>query len=557
MRETTSDIIVPERPAQTRPRPSAGSARHAVLLACLALPWLLASSPGPSSHVVPWLASAVLALLAYLLAVPASPSRRQLLLVAGAVAFVVLRPSAGVLDRAAFAGAAGVILLAHGVARGRGPAGASLWPVIAWAWLLPALVSSVIALLQYFDLAASLSPWVYAAKAGEAMANLRQPNQLASLTTIGLAALLWLASREGARPFRWLPAVLLLAAANAASASRTGLLQWVLLLALVALWRGPNRGRNLFLCGAALAAYGLASLLLPVLVEWATGVPAKTLLGRMSTELGCSSRKVLWGNVLQLIAERPWRGWGWGELDYAHYMHLYGNGPRFCDILDNAHNLPLHLAVELGLPFALLATGLVVALLLAARPWHAPDPQRQLPWAVLMVLGTHSLLEYPLWYGPFQIALGLALGLLAAQAGDAPPRPVALPIRRAVFVAGLAMAGYAGWDYARVSQLYIEAEQRLSWWRDDTQGHAQRSWLFAGQARFAVLTLTPLTRENARWYDETAQALLHYSPEPRIIERAIEAATMQKRPDEALLHLARYRAAFPEDYRKWQAAQNR
>ena len=33
-------------------------------------------------------------------------------------------------------------------------------------------------------------------------------------------------------------------------------------------------------------------------------------------------------------------------------------------------------------------------------------------WAVLAVIGLHSLLEYPLWYGPFQIAFGLCLAWL-------------------------------------------------------------------------------------------------------------------------------------------------
>ncbi|HSV82641.1 MAG TPA: Wzy polymerase domain-containing protein [Ramlibacter sp.] len=47
------------------------------------------------------------------------------------------------------------------------------------------------------------------------------------------------------------------------------------------------------------------------------------------------------------------------------------------------------------------------------------------------------------------------------------------------------------------------------------------------------------------------------SPEPRVVERVIEAATMQGRTDEAVLHLARYRAAFPKDYEKWRAAQKR
>ncbi|WP_258305060.1 O-antigen ligase family protein, partial [Escherichia coli] len=67
----------------------------------------------------------------------------------------------------------------------------------------------------------------------------------------------------------------------------------------------------------------------------------------------CVGRATLWSNVLELIAQRPWAGWGWGELDYAHYIHPFA-GERFCVLLDNAHNLPLHLAVELGLPAALL-----------------------------------------------------------------------------------------------------------------------------------------------------------------------------------------------------------
>jgi hypothetical protein len=57
--------------------------------------------------------------------------------------------------------------------------------------------------------------------------------------------------------------------------------------------------------------------------------------------------------------------------------------------------------------------------------------------------------------------------------------------------------------------------------------------------------------------DAAAQSLLHYSPEPRVIERAIEAATLHERYDDAVLDVARYRAAFPESYAQWQAAQQR
>jgi O-antigen ligase len=129
----------------------------------------------------------------------------------------------------------------------------------------------------------------------------------------------------------------------------------------------------------------------------------------------------LWSNVLELIGQKPWFGWGWGRLDYAHYMHLY-EGARFCDILDNAHNLPLHLAVELGVPMALILCGAALWSTWRSRPWRESDPLRQLAWTVLAVLALHSLLEYPLWYGPFQMALGICLGpVVAGSAGERRP----------------------------------------------------------------------------------------------------------------------------------------
>jgi hypothetical protein len=121
----------------------------------------------------------------------------------------------------------------------------------------------------------------------------------------------------------------------------------------------------------------------------------------------------------------------------------------------------------------------------------------------------------------------------------------------------LLATAYAAWDYQRVSQIYLPPEQRRSAWADDTLEHVRRSWLFAGQGRFADLTLASLTRSNAVWMHELAGRMLHYSPEPRVIELAIESATMVGQEDEAVLHLARYRAAFPSDYAKWSAALKR
>ena len=110
---------------------------------------------------------------------------------------------------------------------------------------------------------------------------------------------------------------------------------------------------------------------------------------------------------------------------------------------------------------------------------------------------------------------------------------------------------YAAWDYHRVSQIYLAPSERASAYREDTLEKARETRLFRRQFDFAMLNLTPLTRENALQIHVLGNQLLHFSPEPRVIEKVIESAVMLRRDDEALLHLARYRAAFPESHAAW------
>ena len=165
-----------------------------------------------------------------------------------------------------------------------------------------------------------------------------------------------------------------------------------------------------------------------------------------------------------------------------------------------------------------------------------------------------------MWYGPFQIAFGLCVGLLW-RAGDEPPEPATTPKARVLsgLLAAVLMAccAYAAWDYHRVSQIYRAPQDRDAVYRDGTLSKIRDSWLFRKQVDFAELSLTPLTRDNAQWTFNTATALLHYSPEPSVIEKVIESAVMLGLDDEALAHLARYRAAFPKDYARWAAANTR
>jgi O-antigen ligase len=530
---------------------ASSSSRLLAAFVLVAIPWLDPFSSGPSPSVQPWLVSMACALGLWGLAVSGEATGRLRLLwpaiaiVAwAALSQMTLRPETLML-----AGGLALIAVVAGSVEDE-----AVTRALQAGCLFAAVTSAVIGLLQYFGLSPQFSPWVNITEAGEAYANLRQPNLYATLCWIGAGVVLF-----GTLRLPFLAAGILmaiLAAGSAASVSRTGMLQGLVLTTLAAIWSGPGRRRRLTLCGIAALAYFAATLLLPLLLAAANGaLPARTLWGRIGGGASCSSRLVLWSNVLHLIAQKPLTGWGWGELDYAHFMTLYP-GARFCDILDNAHNLPLHLAVELGVPAAVAICGGGLWWAWRQQPWQEESALRRLAWALLAIVLLHSLLEYPLWYGPFQIVFGAALGWLTTREGNRMHDTGAVHARAAVAVLVLLVGtAYAAWDYTRVSQIYLVPEQRRAMWRDDTLAEVRRSWLFSGQAQFADLTLSTVTSTNAAPMYRLSQEVLHYSPEPRVAERLIESATQLGLRDEAARDLARYRAAFPRDYENWRGAQ--
>jgi O-antigen ligase len=470
-----------------------------------------------------------------------------------------------------------------------------LMPWLVGAWIVAAVISSVLGVLQYLDMASALSPWVnQPAFKGDAFANLRQRNQFASLTSIGLVALLAasyaLMRGEGkSQAGRFIrpqytvtvTCVLLnvLAIGAACSMSRTAVLQWVVVSILALLWAWRQHAKqshqdihsNFAWHGLVLSAPLLLllwSFAMPLLSQHITGQQGANLAMRVAGASGdygaCGSRTVLWTNVWQLIVQKPWLGWGWGETDLAHFLTLY-KGQRFCDILDNAHNLPLHLALEFGVPLAMCVLLSVVSWVWVRKPWRECEIWRVMAWGVLLVVGLHSLLEYPLWYGPFQMSVGLCVGLLwlkpnheqivhdneatvattltAAPNATTSAAPVTSPMATAsqaneawsllLAAAFFTACLYAAWDFNRVSQIYKPVAQRDPTYSSNPLAYAKQSWLFRNQAEFAELTLQPVTASNAQAVYDQAQRVVHYSPEARVVQRLIDSARLLGHDDEA------------------------
>lgn len=365
------------------------------------------------------------------------------------------------------------------LASARGSAGAptrlqQLPPALLLALLAAGLYSVLAGLLQVF-----LPDWTdghfFAHRTAEGLAigNIRQPNQLSTLLLWACAAAVWWSVLH-----KWSLAVLagLLAAllfTVVLTASRTGVIGVVML----ALWglvdrRLPWRVRLLLLVSPvfyALAWWGMT--------QWAAAAGHAFHGGqRMTATLhgyGSDSRVNTWLNTLALIKTHPWTGVGFGAYNFAWTLTPFPG--RATAFFDHSHNLLLQLAVEFGVPVALLVLGLLAASLWAGRrALTAADDVRALSARtalfMLAIVAVHSLLEYPLWYAYFLLPTAALWGWYAGLAREVAQEPSPQPapakavegvegrsVPRLIALCGVlavAASAYAFFDFWRVATIF-------------------------------------------------------------------------------------------------------
>lgn len=432
-------------------------------------------------------------------------------------------------------------------------------PSVIAGWLVAAAVSAVLAVLQYLDLGHWLSSVMAAADPGHGYANTRQSNHLASLLAVGMAVLVWCRQTGRLVPHSWWLG-LLLATGLATTASRGGALQMLVVCGLGLYWSRNAPRKIVGWLASLVVTYIAATSALPWLLQTFHGLEGeRNFLDRWAVENTCSSRKILWSNVLDIIQRKPWTGWGWGNLGFASYDTLH-DGMRFCTYFTNAHNLPLHLAAEFGIPIAILFSVSLCTYALYLRPWNLTEPTPQLATGILMVLGLHSLLEFPLWFGNFQSMLGFLIWICWSgrhAIKNLPPGPISLSTRNRNII-GFFLSLYLivlAWDYTRISQLYLPYAERLGAYKNDTVEKVKSSIFHKDQVIFALVVATDPDSSNAEVLLNGALQALHISPEPRIIERVIVSASILGRQDLVDYHTLRYQANWPTEYRKWLSSQ--
>ena len=108
----------------------------------------------------------------------------------------------------------------------------------------------------------------------------------------------------------------------------------------------------------------------------------------------------------------------------------------------------------------------------------------------------------------------------------------------------LLLCAHVAQDYVRVRQVFVPSEQRLVWGGVPAWSRASQTVWFQDTYRFAAYITREVSAENAAWMLQEGQALLHYSPEPRVIDRILCSAALLGRQDVLDLHGPRRQIAL-------------
>ncbi|MFZ6646235.1 Wzy polymerase domain-containing protein [Undibacterium sp. TJN25] len=319
--------------------------------------------------------------------------------------------------------------------------------MLAAALLLAGLLSVVMQNAQFLGL--DLSPVVMyiAHSANIALrpyANVAQPNQLALLLCMALAAVWWLyqQSRLPAAVAALLAVFLLWGLSL--TQSRIG---WIICPAFVVmLW--PRRRQEKPVSGILLIALMLAYigfvLAMPALSAM-VGVDTKSVAEHIG---GRSERTVLMQQALQMSLQHPWFGVGWFGFGSEQVRIAADFTPT--TYAEHSHNLILNFAAELGWPATIALIAVLAAWYFSMARQAGRSDSFRFASLVFVAALVHSMVEFPLWYAFVLIPVAVLMGMVHQMHWQTEPVPVARKSMLAVAVLPMIVMAVMTLDYQRV-----------------------------------------------------------------------------------------------------------
>ena len=287
--------------------------------------------------------------------------------------------------------------------------------ILASCILVFALLQVVLGMAQLFGLAPLSQGFVVFdphAITTNIMGNIGQRNQYAQFLCWGIISACYLYAAGKLRMPFFVLSVLFMAWLSACSGAR---LVWVyaFILGVVSVFWLVRRQTGV---AVKMSQAGLIAVVLLICLQLASKQIAELLSALGLTTHSVSGterffaagfgirRWIEWTKAIEIFTEHPWTGIGWGRFGaYSAELELSGGLPKSPEswLFIHCHNLFFQLLAETGLLGVLIIFIPTLLCLLSYMRDGQQSAENMLLLGIGLVILTHSMFEYPLWYLPF------------------------------------------------------------------------------------------------------------------------------------------------------------
>jgi O-antigen ligase len=419
------------------------------------------------------------------------------------------------------------------------------------------VISALVGLLQHFQVSTPFDSLVGRKAALQVYGNLGQPNHFAAYLTLSLASTTYLFScrrLHGALAAGCVGLFLLLLAIAGSRSTWLYLGALIVLAVLLHRLRRDDASRRIVVFACWLLPGFIAAQWLVTLPFMAPAggelVTSAERLFQMAS--GIEPRLQLWGEAWQMFLGAPVLGAGFGQFAWHHFLHQAATGATAAPgVFNHSHNLVMQLLAETG---AIGASVIVGAILLWFADLRRAKFGLEAWWllSLVVVIGIHSLLEYPLWYAYFLGMAALLLGLGAER----------------VFVLRLARAGHAvvglgiiaGWlnligvlsPYREFERLVFSSEQRSPSAAEEQDfaqalANVHREPLLVPYVELAVAYGVTPSKEKLTEKLELTTRAMHFAPVEVVVYRQALLLALAGSGEAARAQLERALRVYPEE----------
>lgn len=428
--------------------------------------------------------------------------------------------------------------------------------------LIGAELNTLAGILQHFHWNTILNSVITVKTSFAVYGNTAQPNHYANYLTLGLISLGLLYARFSLRI--WLVALLAMPMlfVMVLSGSRSSWLYLLFAMALAFLWQRRDQELRPLWKYSLLLIVGFGLMHIVVQIPWLEGSTGTvTTTERLfGDNVSSGIRLHLWREAALIFAQFPLMGAGFGQFAYQHLQLVAElRNPTITGLYNNAHNLVMQTAAEAGL--------VGVAILLGSLGlWFWQSVVRGVQftiyhwwgYAILSVLGIHSMLEYPLWYAYFLGVAAVLFGMFDTETYKLELRntgrlSVAVMLLLGALSLQQAFQGYQRLEYAMVLRGMAVKERELVQVTRDQLLAVHGYPLLSSYAELFIADMMDSSADHLKEKIELNERALRFVPVAPIVYHQAFFLAWLDRADEARTQLERAIWNYPADFARARA----